>query len=424
MKNFIEFREVWIANEDSWVRKETSNLLFVVVYPDKLKWNFSIEKQMQTTCLSVSGGLTGAGSGHIVKLCYQSELYDCLKESNQSHVMIVSVGMVFDMTQKETTISEFYKFSETKKFCKAHIIAKPDKPAFLHHQHIELNLKKWKELGAPLLDDEWVEYNRSVENYHDDYTPFWIDIWGLPRIYNFSYNERKIKSFAYGRNQDYNWIFIRHGEWDKVDKEDYYFSRFMRRIRSNFYVTNNENINRRKEIPSGKFDILFSPTAGYFTEILTDVLDFEGEVIFYDYTQDNLDIKRDIVEMNMSLEQIQYYLSSIKKIKKINFEMGSSIENSQELQKKMLEKFDIDYWLMNLIEPDYNRLLEKVKGKKVYFNASNIFSYHISHAMYTYEELIYSYEKLMEILKTSHSYFFRGTRPNKRWNYINENISG
>ena len=43
MKNFIEFREVWIANEDSWVRKETSNLLFVVVYPDKLKWNFSID---------------------------------------------------------------------------------------------------------------------------------------------------------------------------------------------------------------------------------------------------------------------------------------------------------------------------------------------------------------------------------------------
>ena len=42
---------------------------------------------------------------------------------------------------------------------------------------------------------------------------------------------------------------------------------------------------------------------------------------------------------------------------------------------KVEESYDIDFWLMNLIEPDYNRLLKEVRGKKVFFNASNIFSY-------------------------------------------------
>ena len=191
----------------------------------------------------------------------------------------------------------------------------------------------------------------------------------------------------------------------------------MTRMREIFYVTNNET-NYKKEIPSGKFDLIISPTSGYFTEILADVLDFDGEVIFYDYIEDNIDAKRKIVAMNMTHKEIEYYLSS----KRMYYDMGLGIEKQQELQRKMAENFDVDYWLMNLIEPDYNKLLEKVKGKRVYFNASNIFSYHISHAMYTLDELILSYNKLIDTLGNSDGYFFRGTTPNKEWTFINENI--
>ena len=90
----------------------------------------------------------------------------------------------------------------------------------------------------------------------------------------------------------------------------------------------------------------------------------------------------------------------------------------KKYQLIMLEKYDIDYWVMNLIEPDYDKLLKKVKDKRVYFNASNIFSYHVSHAMYTLDELIISYNKLHEILSTTESYYFRGSTPNKRWEYL------
>ena len=72
-------------------------MLFLVVYPDKLKWDFGIEKQTQTTTFMVSGGKTGVNGKHDVRFCYGSEVHDILLNCDHTHAMIVSVGMVFDM---------------------------------------------------------------------------------------------------------------------------------------------------------------------------------------------------------------------------------------------------------------------------------------------------------------------------------------
>ena len=37
-------------------------------------------------------------------------------------------------------------------------------------------------------------------------------------------------------------------------------------------------------------------------------------------------------------------------------------------QEEMCANYDIDFWLMDLIKPDYNTLLKEVKGKSVFFN--------------------------------------------------------
>ena len=427
MKNFDEFKLLWIEHQKK-NKNKYPHLIFIVVYPDKLKWDFGVEKQTQTTCLHISGGMTGAGTGHGVELLYQSELYEFLKTCSQTHAMIVTVGMVFEMTVSSTAINEFHKFSESKKFCKAHIMARPNQPAWLHPQHIELNLDKWKELGCPDLSRKkvWTDYVRAEQNYHDDYTPFWLKPKGIPRIHNFNIEERRNKAFSYGHMeerrslQNETWKKIRLGEFNEVDHEDNYFSRLMTRMKSTYYLSNNERGNLPQRFSSGRFDIILCPTAGYTGELLSNNLDFDGEIIFYDYTQENIDIKQTIVEMNMSKKELEYYITRAIKFSTVNFDRGhfwDKIDIMKKYQLKMLEKYDIDYWVMNLIEPDYNKLLKKVKGKRVYFNASNIFSYHVSHAMYTLDELIVSYNKLHEILSTAELYYFRGSTPSKRWEY-------
>ena len=441
---FEHFVDMWKEQtEGVKVRKGYEHLLFLVVCPDELEWNFSVEKQCQTTTLMVSGGPTGASTGHDVQFCYRKEVNDFLKNCSHTHAMIVSVGMVFDMVDTSgsetptTSITDFYKFVESKEYIKGHIIAKKDQSAYLHHQHMNVNVDMWKTLGCPPLDEKWDKYVRSDNNYHDDYTPFWLTPKDRPKIQNFTNDERRRKSFSYYREQEKIWEEIKRwsrpklhmeldSDFDDIEK-DFYFSRFITRIQESFYIFNTEAI---KELPDIKFDMLFSPTAGYSAETYVDKLDFQGDVILYDYADENLDIKKMIVDWNMTLEEL-YMLKSGVRTKKLahwnlvdntgNYaatQRTSSMGTHEELralQLKMSEEHDIQYWLMNLIEFDPTRLLNAVRGRVVFFDASNIFSYHMSHARYTLPQLIDSYEQLHEILGYAEKCWFQGTKPTKQW---------
>ena len=81
----------------------------------------------------------------------------------------------------------------------------------------------------------------------------------------------------------------------------------------------------------------------------------------------------------------------------------------------MVENYNIEYWIMDIINPDYGKIINKIKGKRVFFDLSNIFSYHMSHLRYTLDELFQSFFNLHDILdKHCEYYFFRGTRPTKQ----------
>ena len=72
MKSFEDTKNLWLEHRDSIkIKKELKHLIFIVVYPNKkaspyvtLQWDFAAEKQLHTTLLQTSGGLTGAGTGH------------------------------------------------------------------------------------------------------------------------------------------------------------------------------------------------------------------------------------------------------------------------------------------------------------------------------------------------------------------------
>ena len=88
-------------------------------------------------------------------------------------------------------------------------------------------------------------------------------------------------------------------------------------------------------------------------------------------------------------------------------------EDLRKLEEKMQKDYDIEYWLMNLISPDYDRIPEKIKGKTVFFDVTNIFSYHMSHAYHTLDELVNSFNKLIDVLKHSDGAYLRGTSTNE-----------
>ena len=442
MKNFEEVKNFWLdSTKGIKPNKKQEPVVFIVVYPKKMEWDFASEKQLQTTLLQTSGGITGAGTGHNQKICYLTELNDVLETCDKyTHAMIVSVGMVFDMVNYPTSIQRFYNWTRTDEFCKGHIIARPNKPAFLHHQHIELNLTKWRELDKPNIRGKWNNFVRADDNFHDDYTPSWIDVDGLPTITNFSNEERKRKAWSYGHMperremQTKNWSIINSKipDWQNdIDISDNYFKILLTRMRGEvFYAENTEAVGK---LPKKKFDLILTPTAGYSGEYFAEHLDFDGDIIFYDYCSENVEIKQNIVEMNMSMDEIKLYARNLKHMIAFNQLVGSvnrqnklkertntygTYEELRELQLKMYDNYNIEYKVWDIINwqsKDMSWFVNKIKGKRVFMDISNIYGYHVSHACYSLPQLKESFKKMVDILKSNTEYYhLRGTDLSKR----------
>ena len=442
MKNFEEVKNFWLdSTKGIKPNKKQEPVVFIVVYPKKMEWDFASEKQLQTTLLHTSGGITGAGTGHNQKICYLTELNDVLETCDKyTHAMIVSVGMVFDMVNYPTSIQRFYNWTRTDEFCKGHIIARPNKPAFLHHQHIELNLTKWRELDKPNIRGKWNNFVRADDNFHDDYTPSWIDVDGLPTITNFSNEERKRKAWSYSHMpkrremQTKNWSIINSKipDWQNdIDISDNYFKILLTRMRGEvFYAENTEAVGK---LPKKKFDLILTPTAGYSGEYFAEHLDFDGDIIFYDYCSENVEIKQNIVEMNMSMDEIKLYARNLKHMIAFNQLVGSvnrqnklkertntygTYEELRELQLKMYDNYNIEYKVWDIINwqsKDMSWFVNKIKGKRVFMDISNIYGYHVSHACYSLSYLEESFKKLVDTLKSNTEYYhLRGTDLSKR----------
>ena len=150
----------------------------------------------------------------------------------------------------------------------------------------------------------------------------------------------------------------------EVDRSDKYFELLMNRMSEKFYAENTEGLGK---IPQGKFDVIFTPTAGYSGEVFAEKLDFD-DVIFYDVCSENIEIKQNVVEMNMSFEELKTYskLSNHEIVFSSNLpkqyvesetlkrrlETFGSFEECRELQQKMVDNYNIEYWTFNIISAD------------------------------------------------------------------------
>jgi hypothetical protein len=429
MTKFKEFANRWHQYKTK-PKDSLTHLLFLVVYQDKLEWSFAVEKLAQMTTLLMSGGSTGAGTGHNIQHCLKSEVDDVLKNNvDCTHAMIASVGMIFDMTARPTQIEEFINSSTLPIYCKAHIIAFPEKKAYLHDQHIELNLTWWRQLNCPPVYGKFDYVSRSKANWHDDYTPLWIqrdDCF----IRSFTQSEREHKGYAYPISQErinetsIVWEAIRDGnmEWHSlVSKRDNYFRHLYKRSFQCYYVVNNEFtfIDKIKELGL-KFDLIYTPAAGYIGEMFANELDFDGKVVFYDYFKENVDAKRITTDMNMTLEEIRQYSRYASHTfdfsgGNMSSEKAKDYKDEETLLKYQRNLNEVEYRIMNLMDIDILSLIKDVKDKTVLFNTSNVFGYHMVHAAFTLEQIGIAYNIIRKILiEHTKAVVFRGTNPVKK----------
>lgn len=445
---FSEFKKEWQSEATS--RKSEIKWVFIVTYPDDLEWTFAIEKQTQTTCLMTSGGDTGAGSGHHQILCYESELHDVMCNLNSKHqyAMVVSIGMVFSMIGARTPISEF-KESEDY-FCRGHIIARPGRErAFLHPQHLEVNLNTWRNIGRPNLRERYPYVDKSDQNVHDDYTPLWIEFEGMPRIDNFSNDVRADKAWSYFTIpkrlalHEKRWPSYKFYERPDPISENY-FKILENRMAPTYFLENTEYWNEKilKDISEKTYDTLALPASGFLVEFLARHLDHQGEILFYDILQSNLDIKR--MQLNLCPSTLKEVLDITKRYgngARVNYGSGKDekllyrkstrfgnmlddMEDTHAAMERLVDVNPYDFMKINLCNvEEHGRLMSKLEGKRVLFSSSNIFSYHPNHLVEPLHVLNAARKELVRGLKDACSSFVcLGTRPDKHWVMIDESV--
>ena len=110
-----------------------------------------------------------------------------LKTTSVDHALIINIGNdlegnwpAFLKTLDEDILDDDILIG--------HILDKNDRYYELHEQLYYLNVKKWKVIGCPNLGKTGIDItysvpNKSIENHHDHYTPYWISSGTEKKLY-------------------------------------------------------------------------------------------------------------------------------------------------------------------------------------------------------------------------------------------------
>lgn len=197
--------------------------------------------------------------------------------------------------------NEIEKLHSLKVFIAGHILDRGDAYYELHHQCYYVNLNLYQLLGRPEIGKQQLGYRhrqcapwRSVENWHDDYTPKTISAGDQIKDYNhmchgwnilkeafdqdlpvvvFDDNIRNNKKHYYPENQQ---EFTNHIQW-AYQRFNYCSTEFV-------HTDHTENINFKNQV----FEQFFVPASGTWWHSMVNKSK-PVTIVFYDYNQKALD---------------------------------------------------------------------------------------------------------------------------------------
>lgn len=124
-------------------------------------------------------------SNYNLKVTCKNSHDDVLKwavEEDLNYIIVATIGN--NLSKNYSFIEELPAWLENNKEFSiiGHVLDKQDKYYELHHQFFMVNIAWWKSVGCPEIGKEensveWstVEPARSQQNWHDGYTPHWIE---------------------------------------------------------------------------------------------------------------------------------------------------------------------------------------------------------------------------------------------------------
>ena len=336
-----------------------------------------------------------------------------------------------------------------------------------HNQMMVVNVKSWNQLGKPkfggweTVTEELPNYTRSVENFHDNYTPFWIQ--GAPgtstntrttqgwnfiktaltaryRIDNFTEEMRLCRLFVYPEHDSDNLYnaFIHKNNTLVTNSNQRKWIKSMLGTPPVIWIFNSEYYCFAMDMKNVQTYI--GPAAGFK---YLDFLNYNptGNFIFYDYHEGSLDwIKKlkDTWDGDNFYQYLQAQPDEVKqhykfihgnKFNKENIEKNLQILfkefGGEEQFKKLWRIFKLSNTTFVKIDlfdkEELTELINLTNDKSIFFNFSNIFATDFTLLNNTIKEVNEIYQNFLAQVKNKFTnVILYGSSPDGKWQTLNE----
>lgn len=313
------------------------------------------------------------------------------------HILLMAAGVrIYDMSVI-FDIKEIIN-NNINYMVAAHILDWKDKWFELHHQFLLVNSKKWIAAGSPTFggwdnsSEDLPVIERSIENFHDDYTPLWIKFTG---------------QYALQLHQKQGWNFINQAarnnfdiiNWDQNirSKRTYYYpedhsNEFLESLKTltisgivnsnqknlisqcnmvsnQIWLLNSESMNL--EANGNKFDTIALPAAGFkFLDAYhSGLLNENAKLIIYDFNQKSVDWIRYIYE-SKSIE-IQDLIKTYEHRNTFKFFGNKVFSKDDGFTKEFVDSLSVTIDFFGG-KNNFVRLLEIFRKSKVEFVSVNL----------------------------------------------------
>lgn len=345
---------------------------------------------------------------------------------------------------------EFVKFYEKNSDCTfiGHIVDKGDEYYSLHPQAFMIDVEWWNNAGCPEWGEpsntplEAVEPARSMDNWHDDYTPHWIAPGKISRTYTSTHTGWNIiKAMLDDGKRIVSWNkeirTEKHYSYPEVKQDGYrHLSGVTNQIDMNiFFIANTEplrdlhlEVERRKlQYPdwNEKFDTLVVPAAGLTPLIYAFELgcDKYSKLLIYDISKFAISITRAIIEewdgndYESFAKKLMHKLAPTPEYERDIFRGKDKLPNTQEVFDKLNERgfkewlinvlpeIEVSYLPINIFDPNTyksfanNFKTETLRHPVTLCYLSNIFHYLPTSFYYSLEQRWELHNELMKAIK-------------------------
>ncbi len=233
----------------------------------------------------------------VIQWTDEDTLLSAAADTDSSHAVVFSTGTEFIGGQR--FFDELEMLMSKDFFLAGHILDRGDAYYELHHQCYVMNLELYKKLGKPPVGLQQlgsrhtqITPRRSIENYHDDYTPVWIDYSDDIKQYHHKCHGWHILGIAFEKRLPVL-VFDQNIRDSKIHMYpespiDFYKQLSWQYHRLNHCRTEfvHKNSTETVDTPLRSYQQIVTPASGNWYQ---PYLDTYTRIIYYDYNQKSLD---------------------------------------------------------------------------------------------------------------------------------------